>query len=136
MKFVHGLCLFHTFPCQNTTVKNLLLWLSLFMITAKIITDLSKKNVGRGWVWVWPKEEVIDFFVKDPDHIVVTKKFLNLQRSHCQYIFIDFSFLVDITVRHLKFARNLKFATSKTLVNFMKKMMFCLRIGIFQFKKP
>ena len=32
--------------------------------------------------------------------------------------------------------RNLKFATSKTLVNFMKKMMFCLKIGIFQFTKP
>ena len=27
-------------------------------------------------------------------------------------------------VRNVKFARNLKFATSKTLVNFMKKMMF------------
>ena len=27
-------------------------------------------------------------------------------------------------VRNLKFARNLKFTTSKTLVNFMKKMMF------------
>ena len=27
-------------------------------------------------------------------------------------------------VRNLKFARNPKFATSKTLVNFMKKMMF------------
>ena len=29
------------------------------------------------------------------------------------------------------------FATSKTLVNFMKKMMFCdsLKFGIFQFKK-
>ena len=39
-------------------------------------------------------------------------------------------------VRNLKFARNLIFATSKTLVNFMKKMMFCLKFGIFQFKKP
>ena len=39
-------------------------------------------------------------------------------------------------VRNLKFAMNLKFATSKTLVNFMKKMMFCPKIGIFQFKKP
>ena len=39
-------------------------------------------------------------------------------------------------VRYLKFARNLKFATSKTLINFMKRMMFCLNIGIFQFKKP
>ena len=38
-------------------------------------------------------------------------------------------------VRNLKFARNLIFATSKTLVNFMKKMMFCLKIGIFQLKK-
>ena len=39
-------------------------------------------------------------------------------------------------VRNLKFARNLIFATSKTLVNFMKKMMFCLKFSIFQFKKP
>ena len=38
-------------------------------------------------------------------------------------------------VRNLKFARNLIFATSKTLVNFMKKMMFCLTFAIFQFKK-
>ena len=30
--------------------------------------------------------------------------------------------------------RNLKFATTKILVNFIKKMMFCLIIGIFQFK--
>ena len=29
-----------------------------------------------------------------------------------------------VRVRNLKFARNLKFTTSKTLVNFMKKMMF------------
>ena len=39
-------------------------------------------------------------------------------------------------VRTLKFARNLKFATSKTLVNSMKKIMFCLKLGIFQFRKP
>ena len=39
-------------------------------------------------------------------------------------------------VRNLKFARNLIFATSKTLVNFIMKMMFCLKFGIFQFKKP
>ena len=39
-------------------------------------------------------------------------------------------FLLNVRVR------NLKFATSKTLVNFIKKMMFCLKIGIFQFKKP
>ena len=40
-------------------------------------------------------------------------------------------------VRNVKFARNLKFATSKTLVNFMKKIMFYHKIGIFfQFKKP
>ena len=38
-------------------------------------------------------------------------------------------------VRNLNFARNLKFATSKTLVSFMKKMMFRLKIGIFQFQK-
>ena len=43
---------------------------------------------------------------------------------------------VSFIVRNLKFTRNLKFATSKTLVNFMKKVMLCLKIGIFQFKKP
>ena len=37
-------------------------------------------------------------------------------------------------VRNRKFARNLKFATSKTLVNFMKKMMFLSKIGIFSSK--
>ena len=41
-----------------------------------------------------------------------------------------------IDVRNLKFARNLIFATSKTLVNSMKKLMLCLKVGIFQFKKP
>ena len=40
-------------------------------------------------------------------------------------------------VRNLKFARNLIFATSKTLVNFMKKIAeICLTFGIFQFKNP
>ena len=39
-------------------------------------------------------------------------------------------------VRNLKLARNLKFTTYKTLVNFMKEMIFCLKTGIFQFKKP
>ena len=39
-------------------------------------------------------------------------------------------------VRNLKFARNLKLATSKTLVYSMKKMMVCLNLGIFQFKEP
>ena len=47
-----------------------------------------------------------------------------------------YSFSVSFRVRNLKFARNLIFATSKTLVNFMKKMIFCLKFGIFQFKKP
>ena len=32
--------------------------------------------------------------------------------------------------------RNVKFATSKTLVNSLKKMMLSLKLGIFQFKKP
>ena len=42
--------------------------------------------------------------------------------------------LIDIySIRNLKFARNLKFTT---LVNSMKKMMLCLKLGIFQFKKP
>ena len=36
----------------------------------------------------------------------------------------------------LKFARNLKFATSKTLVNFMKKMMFLSKNWYFSVQKP
>ena len=39
-------------------------------------------------------------------------------------------------VRNLKFTRNLKFANFKTLVNSVKKMMFCLELGMFQLKKP
>ena len=42
----------------------------------------------------------------------------------------------SVRVRNLKFGRNLKFATHKTLVNFMKKMILSLKLGIFQFKKP
>ena len=38
-------------------------------------------------------------------------------------------------VRNLKFARNLKFTTSKTLVNFMKKMMFLSKNWYFSVKK-
>ena len=38
-------------------------------------------------------------------------------------------------VRILKFARNLKFATSKTLVNFMKKMMFLSQNWYFSVQK-
>ena len=36
-------------------------------------------------------------------------------------------------VRNVKFSRNLKFATCKAFVNSMKKMMLCLKVGIFQF---
>ena len=43
--------------------------------------------------------------------------------------------LLCIRVRNVKLARNLKFATSKTLINFIKKMMFGLKFGIFQFRK-
>ena len=39
------------------------------------------------------------------------------------------------TVRNLKFASNLKFATSKTLVNFMKKMMFLSKNWYFSVQK-
>ena len=40
-------------------------------------------------------------------------------------------------LRNLKFTRNLKFITSKkTLVNSKKKMILCLKVGIFHFKKP
>ena len=38
-------------------------------------------------------------------------------------------------VRNLNFARNLKFATSKTLVNFMKKMMFLSKNWYFSVQK-
>ena len=38
-------------------------------------------------------------------------------------------------VRNLKFARNQKFATSKTLVNFMKKMMFLSQNRYFSVQK-
>ena len=41
----------------------------------------------------------------------------------------------DIRVRNLKFARNLKLATSKTLVNFMKKMMFLSQNWYFPVQK-
>ena len=40
-----------------------------------------------------------------------------------------------IRVRNLKFAKNLKFATSKTLVNFMKKMMFLSHNWYFSVQK-
>ena len=38
-------------------------------------------------------------------------------------------------VRNLKFAKNLKFATSKTLVNFMKKMMSLSHTWYFSIQK-
>ena len=38
-------------------------------------------------------------------------------------------------VRNLKFASNLKFATSKTLINFMKKMMFLSKNWYFSVQK-
>ena len=40
-----------------------------------------------------------------------------------------------IRVRNLKFARNLKFTTSKTLVNFMKKMLFLSKNWHFSVQK-
>ena len=43
--------------------------------------------------------------------------------------------LTEIRVRNLKFARNLKFVTSKTLVNFMKKMMFLSKNWYFSVQK-
>ena len=41
----------------------------------------------------------------------------------------------SVRVRNLKFARNIKFATSKTLVNFMKKMMFLSQNWYFSVQK-
>ena len=46
-----------------------------------------------------------------------------------------FFFVSRIRVRNLKFASNLKFATSKTLVNFMKKMMFLSKNWYFSVQK-
>ena len=43
--------------------------------------------------------------------------------------------LIRDRVRNLKFASNLKFATSKTLVNFMKKMMFLSKNWCFSVQK-
>ena len=42
---------------------------------------------------------------------------------------------LNYRVRNLKFARNLNFATSKTLVNFMKKMMFLSKNWYFPVQK-
>ena len=39
-------------------------------------------------------------------------------------------------VRNLKFARNLKFTTSKTLLNSTEKVMVCLKLSIFSSKIP
>ena len=44
-------------------------------------------------------------------------------------------FTVILRVWNLKFTRNLKFATSKTLVNFMKKMMFLSKNWYFSVQK-
>ena len=46
-----------------------------------------------------------------------------------------FLILKAYRVRNLKFARNLKFSTSKTLVNFMKKMMFLSKNWYFSVQK-
>ena len=45
------------------------------------------------------------------------------------------SFNLFNRVRNLKFARNLEFATSKTFVNFMKKMMFLSKNWYFSVQK-
>ena len=44
-------------------------------------------------------------------------------------------FFLLYRVRNLKFPRNLKFAISKTLVNFMKKMMFLSKNWYFSVQK-
>ena len=46
-----------------------------------------------------------------------------------------FSVIVLNRIRNLKFARNLQFATSKTLVNFMNKMMFLSKNWYFSVQK-
>ena len=48
---------------------------------------------------------------------------------------VHFSPLTNHRVRNLKLARNLKFATSKTLVHFMKKMMFLSKNWYFSVQK-
>ena len=56
-----------------------------------------------------------------------------------EHVFFSFLgeglFLYDLRVRNPTFARNLKFATSKTLVNFMKKMMFLSKNWHFSVQK-
>ena len=47
---------------------------------------------------------------------------------------VDRYLVSPLRVRNLKFARNLP--PLKTLRNSMKKIMLCLKVGIFQFKKP
>ena len=53
--------------------------------------------------------------------------------SHLSKIILYLCFIDRI--RNLKFTRNLKFATSKTLVNFMKKMMFLSKNWYFSVQK-
>ena len=64
----------------------------------------------------------------------VVTQLQNIQYLNSRYVAVFKS--QPYRVRNLKFPRNLIFATSKTLVNFIMKMMFCLKFGIFQFKKP
>ena len=61
-------------------------------------------------------------------------------RTSCSSLFfisgkICFCQILTIRVRNVKFARNLKFATSKTLVNFMKKMMILSKNWYFSVQK-
>ena len=68
-------------------------------------------------------------------HIRPEVIFSRLQKPHTKMTVIVKNALKTCRVRNLKFARDLNFTKSKTLVNFIKKMMFCFKFGIFQFRK-
>ena len=89
---------------------------------------------------VWPKKEVIKFYRMSRSYSGYKKKFLNFPKFFLLDVcalrvlsLVNVCFLCR--VRNLKFTRNLKFATSKTLVNFMKKMMFLSKNWYFSVQK-
>ena len=71
--------------------------------------------------------------------IINIKSFFGDLKTHiCCFkcnLYCSFTIQLQVRVRNLKFARILKFATSKTLVNFMKKMMFLSQNWYFSVQK-
>ena len=79
----------------------------------------------------------IYFTFEDIDNLVDTTE-VNTKTFFFPNNFLSFiiQYLITIyRVRNLKFARNLKFTTSKTLVNFMKKMMSLSKNWYFSVQK-